>query len=215
MLPKSTRIVSTNLPTYGGTVSYTYNPYFVPGGTLTTGGGMLNTVNNNVIANSATVYTYDVLGRVTNRSINGSSNSDTWTYDAMSRVTAESNVLGSFAYAYVDDAPGYSKGTTRLASVTYPGGQVTNYSWYPTLQDERLQQIANLPSSSGNAISQYNQTYDSYGQITQWQQIQNNSNLTYSPGYDQAGQLTSWQASQPRMHVGVPLAANLKQNYYS
>ena len=82
---------------------------------------------------------YYVLGRVTNRSINGGSNSDSWTFDAMSRVTAESNVLGSFAFAYVDDVSGYSKGTTRLASVTYPNSQVTNYSRSWTLISHRDQ----------------------------------------------------------------------------
>ncbi|OYV25702.1 MAG: hypothetical protein B7Z82_08070, partial [Halothiobacillus sp. 20-54-6] len=138
-----------------GTISYTYNPYILPAGAPTTGGGRLQLVHNNVIANSDTTYTYDVLGRTTNRSINGASNSDTWSYDAMSRVTGESNVLGSFAYAYVDDVSGSSKGTTRLASVTYPNSQVTNYSWYPTVNDERLQQISNLKASGGATISQY------------------------------------------------------------
>jgi len=128
----------------------------------------------------------------------------------MSRVTGESNVLGSFAYAYVDDTAGASKGTTRLASVTYPNSQVTNYSWYPTLHDERLQQISNLKSSSGATISQYSQLYDPVGQITQWQQLQNNSSLNYSLSYDMAGQLVSSQAAS-----GGPSPAYLKQNYYA
>lgn len=193
-----------------GTLTYTYNPYFISGNTPTTGGGMLQEVQNNVISNSATTYSYDVLGRTTNRSINSTSNSDSWTYDAMSRITGESNVLGSFSYAYVDDTSGSSKGTTRLASVTYPNSQVTNYSWYPTLHDERLQQIANLKTSTGATISQYSHLYDSSGQITQWQQLQNNSSLNYSLNYDQAGQLLSSQAAS-----GGPSPAYLKQNYYA
>ncbi len=193
-----------------GTISYAYNPYIIPLGTPTTGGGKLATVSNNVIANSSTSYSYDVLGRTTNRSINGSSNSDTWTFDAMSRVTGESNVLGSFAYAYVDDVSGSSKGTTRLASVTYPNSQVTNYGWYPTVNDERLQQIANLKSATGATISQYSHLYDSSGQMTQWQQLQNNSSLNYSLNYDLAGQLTSSQAAS-----GGASPSYLKQNYYA
>ncbi len=193
-----------------GTISYTYNDYIVPLATPTTGGGMLASVDNNVISNSDTSFTYDVLGRVTNRSINGGSNSDSWTFDAMSRVTAESNVLGTFDFAYVDDVSGSSKGTTRLASVTYPNSQVTNYSWYPTANDERLQQIANLKSSSGATISQYSHLFDSSGQITQWRQLQNNSSLNYSLGYDQAGQLVSSQAAS-----GGPSSAYLKQNYFA
>jgi len=193
-----------------GTVSFTYNNYIVPMGSPTTGGGRLALVHNNVIANSDTAYTFDVLGRTTNRSINGGSNSDSWTFDALSRVTAESNVLGSFAFAYVDDVSGSSKGTTRLASVTYPNSQVTNYSWYPTINDERLQQIANLKASGGATISQYSHLYDSAGEMTQWQQLQNNSSLNYSLGYDLAGQLVSSQAGS-----GGPSPAYLKQNYFA
>jgi RHS repeat-associated protein len=176
-----------------GTYTYTYNNYIAPSGSPTTGGGMLQTVQNNVISNSDTTYSYDALGRTTNRSINGSSNSDNWTYDAISRVTAESNVLGSFGYNYVDDTSGSSKGTTRLASINYPNGQVTNFSWYDNTGDQRLQQITNL-NPSGALLSQFNYGYDSVGQISQWQQQQNSNNLCYNLGYDQAGQLITAQA---------------------
>ncbi len=68
-----------------GTISYNYNAYVTgPGATPTTGGGRLSTVQNNVIANSDITYTYDVLGRTTNRSIDGANNSIDWAYDAMS-----------------------------------------------------------------------------------------------------------------------------------
>ena len=207
--PKFNRLVSSQKNDWG-TNSYAYNPYILPSGAPTTGGGRLQLVHNDVIANSDTSYSYDVLGRTTNRSINGASNSDTWSYDAMSRVTGETNVLGSFSYAYVDDTSGSSKGTTRLASVTYPNSQVTKYSWYPTVADERLQQIAHLKIANGPTISQYSHRYDAAGQMTQWQQLQNNSSLNYSLGYDQAGQLTSSQAGS-----GGPSAAYQKQNYYA
>lgn len=202
------RLISMNKSDWG-TYSYTYNPYITNAyGTPTTGGGMIQLVHNNVIANSDTTYLYDALGRTTNRSINGSANSDTWTYDAMSRVTAESNTLGNFSYAYVDDATGSSKGTTRLASIGYPNAQTTKYDWYPTIKDERLQQIRNL-GPTGATISQFGYVYDAAGQITQWQQIQNNRSLGYSLGYDQAGQLITVQASP-----GNQSAAYLKQWYY-
>ncbi|HEY9684985.1 MAG TPA: RHS repeat-associated core domain-containing protein [Oculatellaceae cyanobacterium] len=185
--------ITTALKNDWGSYSYTYNPYIVPSGTPTTGGGMLQLVHNNVIPNSDITYTYDVLGRTSNRSINGSSNSVTWTYDAMSRVTAEANALGNFGYTYVDDTPGASKGTTRLASINYPNSQVTNFSWYPNIGDQRLQQIANL-NPSGGTLSQFNYAYDSAGEITQWQQQQNGNNLVYNLGYDLAGQLTTARA---------------------
>ena len=58
----------------------------------------------------------------------GSNNSTTTAYDAMSRVNGITNPLGTFGYNYVDQSSGSDKGTTRLASMTYPNGQVTNYS---------------------------------------------------------------------------------------
>ena len=185
-----------------GTISYTYNAYDTPGGGAITGGGMLQKVHNNVIANSDVTYTYDSLGRTTNRSINGASNSVGWTYDAMSRITQEVNELGTFGYSYVDNVSGSSKGTLRLSSISYPNSQTTNFSWYPTVSDERLQQISNL-TSSGGTLSQFNYQYDSAGEITQWQQQQNGGNLFYNLGYDAAGQLTSAQAGSgsPKMAV--------------
>jgi len=193
-----------------GSYNYSYNNYVTSSGsTPITGGGSLQQVTNDVIANSAITYQYDALGRTTNRSINGAANSVTWSYDAISRVTSEVNALGTFNYAYENDTPGSSKGSDRLASISYPNGQTTRFSWYPNLQDQRLQQIANL-GPSGNTISQFSYRYDPAGQIKQWQQLQGNTSLNYALDYDQAGQLVSAAAS------GGPLSPNyLKQYYYA
>jgi RHS repeat-associated protein len=194
-----------------GTYTYTYNPYITdPFGTPTTGGGMLATVLNSAIPNATTSYLYDVLGRTSNRQINGSANSVTWNYDQMSRVTSETNVLGTFGYHYVDDISGSSKGTTRLASINYPNGQITNFSWYGTSQDERLQGITNL-TPSGQTRSQFNYAYDSAGEITQWpQQNAGISPANYALGYDPAGQLVSAQSG-----FGNPPSPAVNQNYYA
>ncbi len=193
-----------------GSYNYSYNNYVTSSGaTPITGGGKLQQVTNDVIANSAITYQYDALGRTTNRSINGAANSVTWSYDAISRVTSEVNALGTFNYAYENDTPGSSRGSDRLASISYPNGQSTKYTWYPNLQDQRLQQIANL-GPSGNTISQFSYRYDPAGQIKQWQQLQGNTSLNYALDYDQAGQLVSAAAS------GGPLSPNyLKQYYYA
>src|SRR5262249_26779891 len=159
------------------------DPFAAP----TTGGGRLQSVTNSVIPNSGITYTYDALGRTTNRSINGATNSITWGYDAMSRVTSEANALGTFTYTYVDDTPGSSKGTTRLASIAYPNSQTTNFSWYNNLGDQRLQQISNLNPSSA-ILSQFGYTYDAAGEITQWtQQRGTNTAFNWNIGYDLAG----------------------------
>ena len=193
-----------------GSYSYTYNNYVTSSGaTPITGGGRLQLVHNDVIANSDVTYAFDALGRTTNRSINGSSNSIDWTYDAMSRVTSEDNALGTFNYAYVDDTSGSSKGTSRLASITYPNSQVTKFDWYPNQQDQRLQQISNL-APSGATISQFDYRYDPAGQIKQWQQLQGNTSLNYGLGYDQAGQLIDAAASG-----GVKNTKYLKQEHFA
>ena len=179
-----------------GTISYTYNPYITnPFGTATTGGGMLASVSNNVIANSVVTYQYDALGRTTNRQINGSSNSVTWAYDAMSRVTSEANTLGTFNYNYVDDAAGASKGDSRLASIAYPNGQNTKFNYFGPKQDQRLLGITNL-DPAGKVRSQFNYGYDSAGEIKRWQQ-QNATNtpIRYALDYDKAGQLVGADGS--------------------
>ncbi len=193
-----------------GSIDYSYNNYVTSSGaTPITGGGRLQLVHNDRMANSDITFVYDSLGRTTNRSVNGAANSDTLTFDAIDRVTAETNALGNFTYAYVDDTAGSSKGSTRLASVTYPNSQVTKYSWYPNTGDERLQQISNLKTSSGPTISQFSYRYDPAGQITQWQQLQGNSSVNLNLGYDQASQLTSSQTGS-----GGPSNAYLNQNYF-
>lgn len=192
-----------------GTTSYTYNNYIAPGGAATTGGGMLQKVHNDVIPNSDITYSYDNLGRTTNRSINGASNSVDWAYDEMSRVTAETNALGNFAYAYVDNTTGSSKGTTRLASITYPNSQTTNFSWYPNALDQRLQQIQNL-NPAGGLLSQFNYSYDAAGQIIQWQQQQSSYNVFNNYRYDPAGQLVSAQGAS-----GAPNTAFDTEAYYT
>ena len=200
----------TNVANGWGTYSYGYNAYITNStGTPITGGGMLSSVTNNVIANSAISYTYDALGRTTNRSINGSANSDTWGYDGMSRVTSEVNTLGTFNYSYIDDTTGSSKGTTRLKSIAYPNSQVTSFSYYGNTGDERLKQIANL-SSTSTVLSQFDYGYDPAGEITQWtQQNSSQSPVQYNNQYDKAGQLVAFNGN---FGSGAPSSAS-RYNY--
>ncbi len=108
----------------------------------------------------------------------------------MSRITSISNILGTFTPTYVDQsAGGGDKGTTRLSQMAYPNGQVTEYSYYSTTNDERLQEIKNLTPSAA-VQSQFDYTYDSNGQILSWQRtLGTNPATTYNFSYDPAGQL--------------------------
>jgi RHS repeat-associated protein len=180
-----------------GTISYSYNPYITDPSATTTGAGRVSEITNNVILDSDITYTYDVLGRVANRSINGDSNSTTWVYDPMGRVSSETDPLGEFDYGYVDDATGYSKGTTRLSAISYPNGQVTNFNWFGNQGDQRLQGIINL-ASDGTCLSQFGYGYDPAGEITAWQQqLGPETNRIAKLGYDLAGQLVSSQIGAP------------------
>lgn len=157
------------------------------------GAGQLQATANSAINNSTTTYLYDSLGRSVNRSINGSANSTNWAYDEISRVTSEINPLGTFTYSYMNNTPGSSKGDPRLALITYPNSQATNFTYLPNILDERLQQIVNL-NPGASIVSQFNYAYDPAGQIRQWQQQQNSGNEHNDYGYDLVGQLTSAQS---------------------
>jgi hypothetical protein len=71
-----------------------------------------------------------------------------------------------------------SKGDSRLAYINYPNNQSSSFKYYPTTYDERLQEILNV-NPSGNGLSQFDYSYDSAGQITNWLQQQQNSHLNW------------------------------------
>jgi len=165
-----------------GTTIYGY----YPAGVL--GAGQVSSVTN-PLPNSGVTLGYDQLGRLTSRSINGTANTVTSSYDAAGRVNGVVNPLGSFVYNYVPN-------TSRLSSVAYPNGQVSNYSYYPNVGslvgngDHRLQQIQHL-GVGGGALSAFVYTYDANGTIKSWSQ---QSDLTtpalHTYGYDTVDQLT-------------------------
>jgi RHS repeat-associated protein len=166
-----------------GTTTYAYNPIAVP---PTLGAGQLVSIDA-PIANDTITFSYDQLGRVTNRSVNGAANSETWTFDSLGRVSTDVNKLGTFTNSYVGV-------TNRLSKMAYPGGASANYLYFPNAQNKRLQQIKNLNSSkNNNLISQQDYTYDVEGEIQTW--TKNYAGLAapqrFDLGYDNADQLTS------------------------
>ena len=167
-----------------GATSYTYNAIT---GSTTTGAGRLASVSAPVCStgDSATVaYSYDELGRVTGRTVDGGSTLST-TFDSMGRVTGVNNPLGAFTYAYVDT-------TSRLSSVTYPSGTslTTSYSYFGNTSDQRLQTIQNLKGST--ELSKFDYTYNAVGTIATWtQQADSSTAVVNTLSYDNADQLTS------------------------
>ncbi len=163
-----------------GTTTYTYNPITVP---PALGAGQLASIDG-PLANDTITFSYDQLGRVINRSINGNTNAAGWTFDSLGRVSSVTNKLGTFNYAYVG-------ATDHLNSLTYPNGYSAAYTYFPNIQDKRLQQIRNQ-TSSNTLISQFDYTYNTEGQILTW--TKNYPGLSPAPqrfdlGYDNADQL--------------------------
>src|SRR5579862_1923529 len=94
-----------------GTTNYTY---CAP---QTLGAGLPATVTG-PLANSTVAYQYDALGRMTGCTINGSANSLTIGYDSIGRRVTESNLLGTFTTAYVNN-------THRVQSVSLEIGRAS------------------------------------------------------------------------------------------
>ncbi|MDM8005916.1 MAG: RHS repeat-associated core domain-containing protein, partial [Phycisphaerae bacterium] len=160
-----------------GTTSYTYRP----AGSL--GAGQVATVDG-PLPEDTIAYTYDELGRVVSRAINGAANTTTQVYDALGRVTSETNVLGTFTYGYVG-------ATGRLQFVTYPNGQTSSYGYFDNAGDNRLQTIHHRKPDT-TTLSRFDYTYDAAGNILTWQQQADSDAPTlWSYGYDRADQLTS------------------------
>jgi YD repeat-containing protein len=169
-----------------GTTTYSYNPI-----NAALGAGRLASVSVPVAGSTATVsYGYDELGRVVSRGVDAAStnaNNVSTTFDALGRVTGVNNALGSFGYSYVNT-------TSRLAVVTYPNWQKTDYSYYNNAGDQRLQEIKNYVWGmiSNTPLSDFQYTYNPVGTIATWQQQADASTPTkYTLGYDNADQLTS------------------------
>jgi RHS repeat-associated protein len=178
-------------------VSYTYDTYYARVATMvdgigttsytykaagTTGAGQVAAVDG-PLTNDTIAYTYDEVGRVTRRTINGSANQIDWTFDGLGRVTIEENLLGEFTYTYHGV-------TNRLDTVTYPNGQTSTFSYLDNEQDHRLETIHHkYPNAS--TLSKFDYTYDAAGNIVTWRQQADTTAVVWKYVYDAADQLIS------------------------
>jgi YD repeat-containing protein len=127
-------------------------------------------------------YTYDALGRVSSRAVNGAG----WTlgYDALGHPTTLTHALGTFTWAYVGQ-------TGRLASLTYPTGMTSAYSYFGTTADRRLQTIHHR-TSGGATLSKFDYTYDVVGNLLTWRQERaGQAAFQYTFTHDRVDQLLS------------------------
>lgn len=161
-----------------GTTTYSYHPVAT---TPTLGAGQLASFNG-PLDNDLIEYSYDQLGRVSSRFINGVASSSV--FDALGRITSASNALGTFGYYYVNQ-------TNDLDSIIMANGQTTIFNYFDNIGDRRLKEIWNK-KKGGATLSKFDYEYDDEGQITKWtQQTANNTPKFYELGYDLSHQLTS------------------------
>lgn len=186
-----------------GTVSFQYNPYVVNiAGGATRGGGRLRSISNSSMPNSEMKFSYDAIGSLINRSIEGSNNSITWKLDPLGRVISETSALGTSNYSYEEKGAGADKTGLNLRAVTYPNGQVTKFAYHDNIHDQLLAEIKNLGPKAA-ILSQFEYAYNPAGEITQWkQQLGSKFGLTQNFSYDAAGQLTVAQSASTAAPLG-------------
>jgi YD repeat-containing protein len=137
---------------------------------------------NGPFSNDTISYTYDELGRVLTRMLNGTGTE--LTYDTLGRLSQLEFPIGTFDYTYA--------GTTgRRASVTYPNNQTTTYSYLDDEHDVRLQTIHHKNPSAAT-LSRFDYTYDTVGNILTWRQERAGAAAQlYTFTHDLVDQLTS------------------------
>src|SRR6185503_4326423 len=87
------------------------------------------------LANDTVSYTYDEPGRRASRGLSGFTSG--FVYDTLGRPVKQTSPVGDFTVSY-------DGGTRRPASLTYPNGQATQYTYFPNSGDRRLQEIKHL-----------------------------------------------------------------------
>jgi RHS repeat-associated protein len=158
-----------------GTTTYSYKA------AGTNGAGQLASVDG-PFSNDTITYSYDVLGRVLTRLLNGTGTEIT--YDSLGRVSELEFPIGAFDYTYVGH-------TGRVNTVTYPNSQTSTYSYFTDQQDFRLQTIHHRNPSAAT-LSKFDYTYDDVGNILTWRQERAGSAAKiYSFTHDLVDQLTS------------------------
>jgi len=137
-----------------GITTYSYNPIT---STPSLGAGRLATVNG-PFPDSVISYTYDELGRVAMRTINGVA--ENRTFDSLGRTYQVINPLGAFTYSYLG-------GSNQLYSSSLPNGQTTQFNNFGASQDYRLAGISNQRQDA-STISAFNYAYNPSGTIRTW-----------------------------------------------
>jgi len=175
-----------------GTTTFSYNP-ITTGGTL--GAGSVSSIDG-PLGNDTITYTYDVLGRISQRAINNVS--EGVAYDELGRITSHDLPGGgTILLSYFDNqtaAPTYTLQMTRPLG----GQKYTWYSYYNNANDgtePRLKAIANTVNTFADTNSYFGYEYDVLRRINHWTIDPIGTAMTLR--YDDEGQLTGATVANP------------------
>jgi RHS repeat-associated protein len=160
-----------------GVTDYTYHP-------VGSRGALQLAAVTGQVPGSRIEYSYDELGRLTRRSVNGVAAD--LVYDTAGRVTRLSNALGDFAMTY-QGASG------RLVSMAYPGGQRSRFEYAGASGNFQLRQLQHL-AADGTVLSQFDYGFLPGGELASQRRYQPGFDpavATFTYRYDAAGQLVA------------------------
>lgn len=172
-----------------GTTTYGYQsiPTTVPA--PTTGNGKLVAIDGPLAGTTDRVqFSYDEAGRLKTESIDGTA--ETVTFDGLGRVAGVANPLGSFGVSFVG-------ATNRPSTISYPNGQVANFTYFTATNDFLPQQVQNLKSGGVHLSTWAASSYDGTKQnlTAGSQRIDSSPTANYAFGYNPLYQMTSGSIS--------------------
>jgi len=141
------------------------------------------------LASGTISYTYDGLGRVSSRTVQGSG-AQSFAYDAIGRQIGDTNELGAFTLAYLGQ-------TGQITSRALASSNLaTTWTYLPNAGDRRLASISTTGITAGQ-YSTFAYTSNASGQTTGTTQSSNaaisypSASLTQTTSYNNLNQLTN------------------------
>lgn len=176
-----------------GTTTYGYH---APGAA---GGGRIATIDG-PLADDTLAYSYDDLGRLSARSLDGTSES--FTYDTLGRMTAVTNPLDTFALTY-DGANGL------LLTLTGTKGLGISRSYFGATGDYRVQE-STYSWGGSQGLGEFGYEYDVLGRITQWDHTVGAADpRRVNPQYDKISRLVMAGISNPA--TSLPISSEINR----
>lgn len=161
-----------------GTTAFTYHPVT---STPSAGDGLLAS-EDGPWDNDTITYSYDALGRMVSRSIDGISVSAT--FDEANRITSITNPLGTFT-------PSYDGVMRRVSSIDLPGGGQSVFTYHGNTDDRRVSTIRH-EAPGGALISEFAHVWNApEDRLVSWTVTRGTGTAeTWTFSHDAGGQLT-------------------------